>query len=100
MSAPHPAAPSAGITTIAVLAGAAPVVTAVVVEFDDAVGVGVLEVQGAGAVDFHCTAIADGTRSIEVGTAVVCSLVAAHHGRVEGAALVTTERPGAAAAAV
>ncbi len=32
---------------------------------------------------FHCSAIADGSRSIEPGTHVTCHLVAGHMGRIE-----------------
>lgn len=36
---------------------------------------------------FHCTAISDGSRQIEVGRAVCFRLVPAHGGRYEAAAL-------------
>lgn len=61
---------------------------ATVRSFDDAAGLGVAEVAGVGEVPFHCTAIADGTRTIPVGATVVCHLAAAHHGRVEAVGLV------------
>lgn len=72
---------------------AAPALLATVSEFDDAAGLGVLQVAGAGDVAFHCTAIADGSRSIAVGSAVVCRLVAGHHGRVEATGVVHTDAP-------
>jgi len=62
-----------------------------VVEFDEARGLG--EVQSpAGRWPFHCTAIADGTRTIAVGTAVAFEVVAGHLGRDEARGLVTLER--------
>lgn len=43
----------------------------VVVEFDERVGLGVVEPSGGGErLPFHCTQIADGSRSIPVGTDV------------------------------
>ena len=42
-----------------------------VVEFDEQVGLGLVEPSGGGAhLRFHCTQIADGSRSIPVGTEV------------------------------
>lgn len=61
---------------------------AVVATFDDPMGVGELDLGDGRVVPFHCTAIADGSRTIVTGTAVACSLVTAHHGRVEAAAIV------------
>ena len=66
---------------------------ATVCSFDDDAGLGVVEVAGVGEVPFHCTAIADGTRTIAVGTEVVCHLTAAHHGRVEAVGLVVVRPP-------
>lgn len=62
--------------------------SASVLAYDDAAGLGVAEVAGVGQLPFHCTAIADGTRTIPVGTAIVCRLAAAHHGRVEAVGVV------------
>lgn len=55
----------------------------VVVEFDDHKGFGM--VRGDDGVDlfFHCTQIADGTRSIAVGARVRYEVVAGHHGKWE-----------------
>lgn len=55
----------------------------VVVEFDDHKGFGTIR-DGDG-VDrfFHCTAIADGSRTIKVGTAVDFAVVPGHLGRWE-----------------
>ncbi len=41
-----------------------------VTEFDDAAGLGVVTADDGTAFPFHCTQIADGTRTIAVGTAV------------------------------
>ena len=63
-------------------------------EFDAAVGLGRVESGGGGAGDagdtgesyrFHCTQIADGSRSIEVGTEVSFSLVPGRLGQWEAA---------------
>ena len=58
-----------------------------VTSFDDAKGYG--EVTGADgeARFFHCTQIADGTRTIAVGTAVTFVVVPGHRGRWEAAAV-------------
>jgi len=60
----------------------------IVASFDDPAGYGVItetesESETAGEWFFHCSAIADGTRSIEPGTPVICHLVAGHMGRFE-----------------
>ncbi len=59
--------------------------TGVVVEFDDQKGFGTIR-DGDG-VDrfFHCTAIADGSRTIEAGMAVDFAVVPGHLGRWEAA---------------
>ena len=57
--------------------------TGKVVEFDDDKGWGSIEEDGGPAWFFHCTAIADGTRTIEVGTAVEFGLAPGHNGRYE-----------------
>lgn len=53
--------------------------------FDDARGLG--EVTGDDGVvrPFHCTAIADGSRTVEAGTAVTFEVVAGRMGRWEAA---------------
>jgi cold shock CspA family protein len=43
----------------------------VVVSFDAKLGIGVIASREAGSVRFHCTEIADGSRSIERGSRVV-----------------------------
>jgi cold shock CspA family protein len=54
-----------------------------VVQFDDAAGVGVVELGPGRTVDFHCTAITDGSRSIDVGQVVAVVIRPGHHGRLE-----------------
>lgn len=65
----------------------------VVVTFDDPMGVGELELADGRVAPFHCTAIADGSRTIAAGTPVAFSLVTAHHGRVEATAIVPLVPP-------
>ncbi|MHB1139149.1 MAG: hypothetical protein ACYC2O_09355 [Microthrixaceae bacterium] len=52
-----------------------------VVDFDDDRGLGTVRDEDGATHPFHCTAIADGSRHIDVGTTVRYSLVA---GRVGG----------------
>jgi len=47
----------------------------VVVAFDDASGLGEVEADGGRRIPFHCVGIADGTRTIAVGTAVEFGLL-------------------------
>ena len=54
----------------------------VVTEFDDPRGLGAIEADGT-AYPFHCTAIVDGSRTIEVGTEVTFQVRAGHRGRWE-----------------
>jgi cold shock protein len=55
-----------------------------VVEFDDPAGYGqVVADDGAGSWFFHCTAIRDGSRTIEVGARVAFEVEAGHQGRYE-----------------
>lgn len=46
----------------------------------------IVTVEGA-IYPFHCTAIADGTRDIEVGKAVTFTVTAGHRGRLEATAI-------------
>lgn len=55
-----------------------------VTSFDDHAGLGVLTAEDGTAYPFHCTQIADGTRTIAVGTRVSFELVA-RLGRYEAA---------------
>jgi cold shock CspA family protein len=57
-----------------------------VAEFDEARGLGRVEAEGA-TYPFHCTAIADGSRTIEVGAAVTFEVVAGRMGRWEATAI-------------
>lgn len=55
-----------------------------VTEFDEPRGLGTLRDDATAVeVPFHCTAIADGSRRIEVGAVVSYHLVAGHRGRYE-----------------
>lgn len=54
-----------------------------VVEFDDPRGLGVIEASDGTRYPFHCTAIADGTRTIEEGAAVDFQVRPATMGRWE-----------------
>lgn len=57
--------------------------TGVVASFDDPRGIGVIADDDGADVPFHCTAIADGTRSIDEGVRVRFSLSPGHQGRWE-----------------
>lgn len=52
----------------------------VVSSFDDPVGIGEITDRDGMVLDFHCTAIADGTRTIGQGEAVAFRVVASHRG--------------------
>lgn len=58
--------------------------------YDSPVGMGVVKLDSADlspaqTLDFHCTQIADGTREIEVGAAVLIDVIAAGPGHWEAA---------------
>lgn len=55
----------------------------VVSAFDDARGLGTVTDLADATWPFHCTQIADGTRSIEVGRRVAFDVAAGHLGRME-----------------
>ena len=55
----------------------------VVTEFDEPRGLGAVDADDGYRYPFHCTAIADGTRRIDVGARVVFSRAAGHLGRIE-----------------
>jgi cold shock CspA family protein len=61
--------------------------TGTVEAFDDAAGFGTVRADDGTAYFFHCTRIADGSRSIEAGVAVTFEVVAGHLGRWEAAAV-------------
>jgi len=54
-----------------------------VAEFDEHRGLGTVETSSGRRYPFHCTAIADGTRTIPTGVAVEFVVVAGPLGRVE-----------------
>ena len=54
-----------------------------VAAFDDPRGLGTVLDDDGRRYDFHCTAVADGSRTIEVGTRVTFLLATAHRGRLE-----------------
>lgn len=58
-----------------------------VTDFDDPRGLGTVTAEDGAAYAFHCTAIADGTRTIDVGTAVEFDVVPGRMGRWEATAL-------------
>jgi cold shock CspA family protein len=60
----------------------------VVAEFDEGRGLGTIRADGGDELPFHCTAIADGTRTIPVGQRVVFDVVAGLVGRWEAAEIV------------
>lgn len=62
------------------------IVSGVVTEFDEAVGLGEVRADDGLAYPFHCVEIADGSRNIDVGTPVAF-LVVAKLGRQEAAAI-------------
>ncbi|MCX7621958.1 MAG: cold shock domain-containing protein [Acidimicrobiales bacterium] len=58
-----------------------------VLEFDEAKGFGTVKSEEGQEYFFHCTAIADGSRTIEPGTDVVFEVVAGRRGRWEATLL-------------
>ena len=61
--------------------------TGTVAEFDEHKGYGTLRADDGTEYFFHCTQIADGTRTIAAGTAVAFEIVAGHQGRWEATSL-------------
>lgn len=61
--------------------------TGTVTEFDDAAGLGVITADDGTTYRFHCTAIADGTRTIAPDTAVAFEARPARNGRWEATAI-------------
>lgn len=59
----------------------------VVATFDEARGIGMIETADATQYFFHCTQIANGTRSIETGAAVTFEVRPGRLGRWEAAAV-------------
>jgi len=62
-------------------------VTGRVAAFDDGRGLGEIAGDDGVAYPFHCTAIADGSRTIAVGTRVAFAVVGGHGGRWEAASV-------------
>jgi cold shock CspA family protein len=62
--------------------------TGVVSEFDDPRGLGSILADDGHRYGFHCTAVADGSRSIAVGTRVTFLLAPAHRGLFEAREIV------------
>ena len=56
-----------------------------VTAFDDHVGLGSVETDDGRVFPFHCTQLADGTRTIDVGALVSFDVVAGHLGQWEAA---------------
>ncbi|CAB4371004.1 MAG: cold-shock protein [Actinobacteria bacterium] len=61
----------------------------VVASFDDPRGIGVIRRDDGTDYPFHCTAITNGTRTIEVGTAVSFSVAPGRMGHWEAIAITT-----------
>ncbi|HXQ43630.1 MAG TPA: hypothetical protein VN816_03245 [Acidimicrobiales bacterium] len=62
--------------------------TGVVSDFDDPRGLGTVLDDDGRRYGFHCTAVADGTRSIDVGARVTFLLIPGHLGRIEARQIV------------
>lgn len=82
---------SAGSMVVAADAGG--VHTGVVSAFDEAAGLGRVVTGSGHELDFHCTAIADGTRVIDVGATVAFTVATGHLGVVEARSMVTVDSP-------
>jgi cold shock CspA family protein len=54
-----------------------------VTAFDAQAGLGEVIAEDGATYPFHCTAIADGSRTIDAGTPVTFTVVAGHLGRLE-----------------
>ena len=61
--------------------------TGTVSEFDEAKGYGVISAEDGRELFFHCTQIADGTRTIPLGATVEFEVAPGHNGRWEAAAV-------------
>lgn len=59
----------------------------VVAAFDEAAGLGTVTADDGQTFPFHCTQIADGSRTIDEGAVVEFRVVAGHVGRFEAAGL-------------
>ncbi|MHB8682039.1 MAG: cold-shock protein [Acidimicrobiales bacterium] len=63
--------------------------TGVVRTFDEDRGLGTVVADDGTEYPFHCTALTDGTRRVDVGAAVVFELAGGHGGRLEARAMST-----------
>jgi cold shock CspA family protein len=54
-----------------------------IAEFDEAKGYGTIRTEDGRDLFFHCTQIADGTRTIPAGAQVIFEIVPGHNGRWE-----------------
>lgn len=61
----------------------------VVTAFDDDRGLGTVTGEDGSALSFHCTAVLDGSRFVEVGTEVLYDVAPGHLGRLEARRLQT-----------
>ena len=66
-------------------------VDATVTEFDDVKGYGTLRTDDGTELFFHCTALVDGSRTVEVGAAVSAEVVPGRLGRWEAARVHTRD---------
>jgi cold shock CspA family protein len=64
-------------------------VTGVVEAFDDPRGLGIVLADDGQTYPFHCTAVSDGSRHIDIGTRVIFVLAPGHLGRLEARDLVS-----------
>jgi len=72
-----------------------PVTSQILMEFDEQRGSGTVRADDGRQLAFHCTSIADGSRSIDAGVSVWCTVVAGHHGRWEAAEVRAATGPNA-----
>jgi CspA family cold shock protein len=66
-------------------------VNGTVVEFDEAKGYGTVRSDDGRDLFFHCTQIADGTRTIPTGAEVSFEIVPGHNGRWEATAITRSQ---------
>jgi cold shock CspA family protein len=61
--------------------------TGLVLEFDDDKGIGTVRGDDGRELFFHCTQIADGTRTIDTGARVTFEVVPGHRGQYQAVAV-------------
>jgi cold shock CspA family protein len=83
--APTPVAPTTDVLVAADLVG---VHTGSVEAFDHAAGLGTVRDEHGQRLAFHCTAITDGSRTIDVGTRVAFVVTTAQNGAIEARSLI------------